>query len=474
VQLAKDGGVFWHPNYNNFGPRVGFAWDVFGDGTTAVRGGYSIGYERNFGNVTFNAIQNPPNYAVISLIAGQDVTSMPVYTNNAGPMAGTGSKALPLVSQRAINQNMKNAYANTWDIGIDRRVSKNAVMSLSYSGSHSVHLYDISNINLAGEGQTFLGDARAANRLNYQYSNMNYRSDNAYAFYDALIVKYSASNLFNKGLGATINYTWSHAEDNLSSTFSDAAGGSASGNYALGYLDSFNPRLNFGNADFDIRQRLVLSANWEMPWLKNSPNKFIKDVVAGWGFGSILNIHSGMPFSIYDCTNFNGQDCPLWVPSSQVNLTGSATPATGDFSPNTFNYITLPNTKGTVNNQGDSLGMPNCKGLYHQGCTYTASGLPYPSRNMFVGPGFWNADMNFYKTFQINERFKLQLRAEMYNIFNHSNQYIGYYNLDVSSLVDNGGNSAPYIQSEKGGVYGSAGQPTDERRNIQFGLKLTF
>ena len=62
----------------------------------------------------------------------------------------------------------------------------------------------------------------------------------------------------------------------------------------------------------------------------------------------------------------------------------------------------------------------------------------------------------------------MQLRAEMYNIFNHSNQYITGLNLDVSSLI------SPYIQTEKGGVDGYPGQPNDERRNVQFGLKLTF
>ena len=475
VQLAANGGVFWKPRYHNFGPRVGFAYDLSGDGSTAIRGGYSIGYERNFGNVTFNAIQNPPNYAVVSLIAGQDIPSMPVFTNNSGPLAGTGTKALPLVSQRAINQNMATAYAETWDFGIEHRVTKNAIASVFYSGSHGIHLYDISNINIAGFGSAFLGDARASNRLNYQYSNMNFRSDNGYSHYEALNIKLQANNLWNKGLGVVANYTWSHALDNLSSTFSESAQNNQSGLYALGYLDAFNPRLNFGNADFDIRHRFVLSDTWEMPWLKNSSNKLLRAVVGGWGFGSILNIRTGAPFSVYDCTNFNGTACPLYVASAHVPTTGTAVAASGvDFAPNTFNYITLPNQAGAVLNQGDSLGVPVCKGLYHQGCSYTASGLPYPERNQFFGPGFWNLDANFFKNFKVNERFTVQFRAEMYNIFNHINQYINILNLDVSSMVDVNGNATPFVQTQKGGVLGYAGQPQDERRNVQFALRLMF
>jgi hypothetical protein len=76
--------------------------------------------------------------------------------------------------------------------------------------------------------------------------------------------------------------------------------------------------------------------------------------------------------------------------------------------------------------------------------------------------------MNFYKNFKLTERFALQFRAELYNIFNHHNQYVQTENLDVSSVA------TPFVQTEKGGIYGFAGQATDERRNIQFGLKLSF
>jgi hypothetical protein len=114
--------------------------------------------------------------------------------------------------------------------------------------------------------------------------------------------------------------------------------------------------------------------------------------------------------------------------------------------------------------------MPNCTGLLHTGCTYTTNGAPYSDRNQFISPNNWNLDMNFYKTFTLTERFSLQFRGEFYNIFNHHNQYVSSLNLDVSSMDP----ASPYIQTEKGGILGFAGQPTDERRNIQFGLKLMF
>jgi hypothetical protein len=400
-------------------------------------------------------------------------------------LSGTGQKALPVVSQRAINQHLATAYAEVYNASVDQAIGK-GVLSFSYAGSHGVHLYDIANINLPTYGGEFLGDAHFANRLQLGYGSMNYRNDNGLSHYNAFNIKYGVTNLGNKGVGITANYTWSHSLDNISSTFTDGY----ETNYGLGYVDAFNPRLNYGNSDFDIRHRLNIAATWDVPYLKHAENKFVRAAFGGWSMGAIFNVRSGLPYSIFDCTGNNGQNCPLWAPGQAVARTGSATAVGG----NLFNYSALPTYADTTcvmggtppvckgpstgpsiigtsrDGSADSFGLPSCTGLFHVGCTYTPSGTGYPDRNQFGSPGFWNADMIFSKSFQITERVGLQFRGEFYNIFNHHNQYLSVLNLDVSSIDP----TKPFIQTEKGGPSGVAGTATDERRNIQLGLRLSF
>jgi len=151
-------GGLWAPDYKDFSPHLGFAWDMFGNGKTSLRGGYSIGYERNFGNVTFNVIQNPPNYAVISLEAGDPVTPGPITISNAGPLAGTsGTLGLPPTSLRNVNPHIKTAYAQLYSVTFEHQLAPRAILSIGYSGSRGSRLYSLTNPNRPGSGNVYLG-----------------------------------------------------------------------------------------------------------------------------------------------------------------------------------------------------------------------------------------------------------------------------------------------------------------------------
>jgi outer membrane receptor protein involved in Fe transport len=441
IMIAEDSpaGGLWHPDKNNFAPRIGFAWDVFGDGRTSVRGGYGLAYERNFGNVTFNVIQNPPNYAVLALVAGRDVPSIAITPNNFGPLSGnSGTVPLPRTSVRHVREDIRNAYAHFWSGAFERQVGRDNLFSVEYSGSAGRSLYSISQFNVPGSAAVLLGSSDPNARLNTQYSTINTRGNDGYSNYNGLNIGFRGNNFRNLGLQFTTNYTYSVTKDNLSSTFSEGAF-----NFNVGLTNPYDPSLDYGYADFDVRHRFVASFNWDVPLARNATG-WRRQALGGWTLAGIFNARTGTPFTIYDGTNANNRS-PRLVPTG--NLTVNVVD-TGD--PNTFSYIDLAGQP-----QGAFLD-PRC------GCSDFG---PYPAnmtrRNEFRGPGLWNLDAALYKTFRITETSNIQLRAEAFNVLNHANLYILGFTNDVST----------------GFIPAARGVTTNgnlERRNIQLAVKFTF
>jgi TonB dependent receptor len=456
ILLAKDSpiGKLWALDKNNFAPRLGFAWDVFGDGKTSLRGGYGMAYERNFGNVTFNVIQNPPNYATVAVQAPLDISALPITLENFGPLSGSGiSKSFPPTSLRAVDPNIKNAYAHFWSAALQRQVAGNTVLSAEYTGSAGRKLYSIANINRDFTGGVYLGDTRKANRLNLSGpSSINFRGSDGRSNYNALILSADSSNVHNLGLRFTARYTFSHARDNLSDTFSSPAN-----QFNLGYLDPFNPDLDYGYADFDVRHRFVGTFVWDIPHV-SSAKGFMNQVVNGWELTGIFNMRTGTPFTLHDSTNgFNAfMRAELNGP---VNFKGSIDHHSVGVpnSPNTYKFIDI---SGLTHEFTDQVGLSEFG--------------PFPvnmsERNAFRRPGFWNVDSALYKNFRVTERVALQFRFEAYNVFNHANAYVSGGLADVGADGSGIGTFVPACFGRPECLSSN----TAERRNVQIAGKIIF
>ena len=472
VELAPNSSVggLWKPRYGNLGPRIGFAYDVFGDGKLALRGGYGISYERNFNNVTYNVIQNPPNYAVLAVTPTITGAPIPISTDNAGPLAGnSGSAYLGATSLRNVSDNIQTAYVEQYNLGLEKQVWGNAVVSLGYQGARGIHQYGISNYNDPGFAPLYLGDTTNL-FLNGQYSAINNRGSIGDSWYNAMVAGIRGRI---KGVQLNMNYTWSHSIDDLSSTFSDEVQ-----NNGLGYLDPFDVSLDKGNSDYDARQRVSISAVYDLPFAKNSSNGILKQAIGGWQVAPIFNYHTGYPYTVFDCSDANDfYNCPRADVSGSYNPKGGST-AGGDTGGNFFNWQTFPVAQDQY--QGPSVipgtntpfpysssTLPTCTGLYHQGCSFPANML---HRNSMVGPGNWTWNMGIYKNFKVTERVALQFRAEFYDVTNHKNFYLlgfGEGGADASASPDP---TAFTVQAKKGGY----GNPFDDHRNTQLALKVIF
>src|SRR5262249_41534164 len=151
-------GKLWNLDPNNFAPRLGIAWDIFGDGKTSLRGGYGMADDRNFGNFTFYMIENAPNKSIIQFNCGTHVPTITITFLNLGPLAGSGvNKTFSRVSLRAVNSDIVNAYAHFWSAAFERQLGSGTIASIEYSGSAGRKLYSIANINRTGTNNVFRG-----------------------------------------------------------------------------------------------------------------------------------------------------------------------------------------------------------------------------------------------------------------------------------------------------------------------------
>jgi hypothetical protein len=438
-------GGLWQNNFTQFGPRIGFAYDLTGDGKTSLRGGFGISFERNFNNVTFNVIQNPPNYAVENFTTSAN-GNQPLSVANLGPLAAaSGTATFGNPTLRAVNPGIRPAYTETYTLGIGREIAQGTSIELNYTGSNGVRNYSITGLNQSYYGGIYEGYAHASSRANLQYSSINFRGADGTSHFNGLDVALNSRNIYHSGLTLTAHYTWSHALDNTSSTFSSGSSNDAN----LGYLDPLNHALDYGSSDFDVRHRIVVAPVYAVPYFKNTTG-LKKLALDGFQFSGIFQATTGNPFSEFDGSNEDVAKDPratFLVPVAHKR-SGPEVNISNLYGPNTFGYLQFPdytpaNYNMTVN--------PIC------GC---ADFGPFPTnmshRNAFQGPGLWSFDAVAEKKFAINEKYGLTLRGEGFNVFNHANLYL-----------NNGGNN-------DASVFNYALAYRTGRRRVQLAAQFTF
>ena len=424
---------FYNPTYRNFEPRIGFAWDPFHSGRTAVRGAFGLydvlplTYE--FGISSYSAA---PFFQRGTISSGLPPGSFP----------GT---AFPLLTPNQlkyqyIDSYPKRNYVMSWNFNVQRQFGSSLVGTIAYVGSHGVHQpFQFQDLNIVlPVSQTSAGyfwpvPAGSGTRVNPNAGQITGLLWNSSSFYDALQTHLVRRMTKNFQLGAS--YTWARSIDTSSS--------SGVGNQFLNSIANlpwFDTSLNRGLSDFDIHHNVVLNAIWLVPGPRDESG--VRWFTSGWQIGGIYQVSTGLPF-----TPLIGGD-PLGLKTSYPF----------DFPDRIFvgNCASAVNPGNPVNyikTQCFSFPSP-------------ATRLGNAGRNSLIGPGLSNFDLSLFKNNyirRISENFDIQFRAEFFNVLNRTN----------FSPPDANNN----LYGANGAAVTTAGLITTtstSSRQIQFALKMTW
>ncbi len=489
ISVAQVGQVnnMWKTNYHDFAPRVGFAWDVAGDGKTSVRGAYGIFYDRIFDNVWSNGAWNPPFYALVdhNATAGDLV----YYANPASvgasynPAVGPGRESL-----RTMDVALKDSSSQNFNFTIERQIGTNLLARLGYQGSLGRHLPILMNLN------RYSGDAYNASLSpvfpNPNYNGFNYRANNGSSNYNALVTE--LQKRFSNGLQFQMSYTWSKLMDFGSDLFS---GETTTGTYSSPYyfVTNTNNRNEYGPASFDHTNSAKANFVYQLPFLKNRKG-LLGEVLGGWQVSGFYQAYSGHPLEVYngntrfagDYIDANGvpenlggdynldgvaNDHPIYI--GGANPYSNYSPADGIFGNN--NAVGC----GFAGAKSSAAAIAACNanfGVTNPNTIFANPGGPGPlrygiGRNLFRGPWFNGFDAAIFKNFRVTERVNFQLRADAVNVLNHPNFDCIPTNVGSGSF----GKSGCVVGD--GGIYGpSAGGSwaNGVARRFQFSGKISF
>jgi hypothetical protein len=362
---------YWNTHKKNFAPRFSFAYDPFGKQRTSIRGGYGLFYSREILGAFILMSGNPPFSELLTI----DNT---VLSNPGGGAARTYDLPITLGS---IDTNQLTPYTQQWNLNIQHSLTGTTVLEVGYSGSRGLHMMRTQDINQPLPNAAVPAGTANANQLRpYKgWGVINHREQSYASNYHGLQVGLNRS--FSKGLMAQVAYTWSKAIDNA-----DFTGGIYG--FVPNTQDSSGERAR---ANFDATHNFVASYVYDIPFLKNRGDLLSK-VVGGWQYSGMVTLRTGLPIN-----PLIGRDIAGVGSSDRQRPQALRTPE-------------LPSDKQSVSQWFDAAAYA----LPAFG-TFSSTG-----RNVLSGPGWQLFDMSFQKVVRFAESRQLELRADGFNIFNHT------------------------------------------------------
>ena len=474
----------------NVSPRLAFSWspdasDHFpwfsGGNKTVISGGVGIFYDNPAAGLVDQLLGNPPS-SLVFFIAPLDANGnyqgiLPFDNANpaSGPNAFKAASAAfsinksynqlsaildpiigsnPPISITSIQSRIRSPQVQEWNLQVNQEINKSTAVSVNYVGNHSINgLYTNGWWNAFSAGSIYSLIPNIQQQPYPNYGSVSTTQSGAVANYNG--VTFSLREQYHSWFLAHVNYTYSHALDEVSNGGLFPIGGN---NLDVNVQTQVNPGSlrvnNYGNADYDIRN--LLNADYVITPPVHFQNMFAKALLGGWQWSGKVFVRSGLPYTVLDgyAESELGQNTYGSTVAQQITAGASSSSCGAAAAYVNANPTPCLNASAFANSSA-----PN----------FAYAKYPTQTRNQYRGPNYIDFDMGLYKTFQVKERLNFGLGATAFNVFNHPN-----FNLPDQTLGDPTFGQTFQMQGVPTSPYGNFLGFDSSVRVVQLSLKLTF